>query len=111
MDQALTSRVGRFRDRPVVVALAGVGIVALIELVLILVDPGITRAVPLLLLLVPITITAVVGGWQASVPVALFSGLVYSLSFLAPKGVVRIGLDRGHDHARLVRRRRHRRSA
>jgi len=92
MDPALTSRVRRLRDRPVIVALAGVGIVALIELVLILVDPDITRAVPLLLLLVPITLTAVVGGWKASVPVALFSGLVYSLSFLAPKGVVRIGL-------------------
>ena len=47
---------------------------------------------PLLLLLIPITGAGVVGGWRASVPVALLSGMVYSLAFLAPRGVVRIGL-------------------
>src|SRR3954447_6538749 len=88
----LVSRVRRMRDRPLAVAVAGTAMVAVIELILILADPDVTRGVPLLLLLVPITLTAVVGGWKASVPVALLSGLVYSLAFLAPTGVVRIGL-------------------
>lgn len=89
---ARTSRPPDLRDRPWVVAGAGIALVVVIELVIIVADPEITRAVPLLLLMVPITAAAVLGGWRASLPVALASGTVYSLSFLAPKGVVRIGL-------------------
>ncbi|MEO5899473.1 MAG: ATP-binding protein [Ilumatobacteraceae bacterium] len=80
------------RSRPVVSAALGLFGVAVIDGILIAVDPDITRAVPLLLLLIPVTATSVLGGWRASVPVALVTGSVYSLAFLAPGGVIRIGL-------------------
>ena len=75
----------QLRRRPWLVAVLGTLLVAVIEVMLILVDPDVTRAVPLLLLMIPITATSVVGGWRASVPVALLSGMVYSFAFLAPR--------------------------
>ncbi|MFT3853460.1 MAG: ATP-binding protein [Ilumatobacteraceae bacterium] len=92
MSGPVSTQVVDLRRRPWIVAAAGIALTALIEGVIIATDPEITRAVPLLLLMVPITAASVLGGWRASVPVALVSGMVYSLSFLAPRGVVRIGL-------------------
>jgi K+-sensing histidine kinase KdpD len=80
------------RSRPLVVAAVGLLGVGVIEGILIAIDPHMARAIPLLLLLIPVTATSVAGGWRASVPVAVVTGLVYSLAFLAPRGIIRIGL-------------------
>ncbi len=93
-------RLRELRRRPWLVAVLGTLLVAVIEVTLILLDPDVSRAVPLLLLMIPITASSVVGGWRASVPVALLSGMVYSFAFLAPRGVVHIGLT--EDTATIV---------
>jgi K+-sensing histidine kinase KdpD len=54
-------------------------------------DPHITRAVPLLLLLVPVTVASFIGGWKASVPLAVLTAGVYSFHFIAPIGAIRLG--------------------
>jgi two-component system sensor histidine kinase KdpD len=80
-------------------AVGGIGVLV-VNGAFIAFDADVTRAIPLLLLFVPVTAAGVIGGWRASVPVAVGSGLLYSLAFLAPVGSIRVGLT--EDMATLV---------
>lgn len=84
--------VGRYRSRPTLAALIGIVVAGCVNLVIIIVDPKITKAVPLLVLLVPVMLSSVLGGWRGSVPVAVVTGAVYALAYVAPVGVIRLGL-------------------
>ncbi len=85
----------RFRDlrvRPLVGVVVGLFGVCLIDGILIAIDPTMPRSIPLLLLMIPVTGTSLIGGWKASIPVAVVTGTAYGLAFLAPRGSIRIGL-------------------
>ena len=79
-------------SRPVLGAAVGFGGIALLNAGFAIFDPEVTRAVPLLLLFVPVTISGVLGGWKASVPLAVVTGLAYSFHFVAPTGTIRLGV-------------------
>jgi len=78
--------------RPLFGAAVGFIGIALLNAAFVIFDPHVTRAIPLLLLFVPVTISSVLGGWKASVPLALISGLAYSFHFVAPIGTIRFGV-------------------
>ena len=72
-------------------AAVGFAGVALLNTAFVIFDPEVTRAVPLLLLFIPVTVAGVLGGWKASVPLAIVTGLAYSFHFVAPIGAIRLG--------------------
>ena len=78
--------------RPLLGAAVGLVGVVILNAFFIAFDPQVTRAVPLLLLLVPVTVASVIGGWKASVPLALLTAGVYSFHFVAPIGRISLGL-------------------
>lgn len=82
---------GESRYLPFAGAVIGLTLVVVIDLLFIIFDPKITRAIPELLLLIPVTVASLIGGWKASLPVALLTGAAYSFRFIAPTGVVQIG--------------------
>jgi K+-sensing histidine kinase KdpD len=69
--------------------------VAAINLGFELFDEHVTRTIPLLLLIVPVSIASVLGGWKASVPLAILTGLWYAFHYVAPARSPRIGLTEG----------------
>jgi K+-sensing histidine kinase KdpD len=83
---------GESRNLPLTGAVIGLVLALLIDLPFLIFEPHITRAIPELLLLIPVTVASVIGGWKASLPVALTTGAAYSLHFIAPVGVIQIGL-------------------
>lgn len=85
-------RAAEMRTRPWIGTAIGTGGVLSTVSFFVAFDAHVTRAVPLLLLFIPVTLSGAVGGWRASVPVALGSGLLYSFSFVAPVGAIRLGL-------------------
>jgi K+-sensing histidine kinase KdpD len=84
----------RVADRrlPLLGIVVGLALAAAIDLPFVVFDPNITRAIPELLLLIPVTVASLVSGWKASLPVALLTGAAYSLHFIAPTGVIQLGL-------------------
>jgi K+-sensing histidine kinase KdpD len=86
--------------RPVLGFVIGLIGVAAINLGFEIFDDDVTRAIPLLLLLVPVSTASVVGGWKASVPLAILTGLAYSFQYVAPIGSIRIGVT--EDSASLI---------
>jgi len=78
-------------SRPILGAAVGLAGVVVLNACFIAFDPHITRAVPLLLLLIPVTVASLIGGWKASVPLAVVTACVYSFHFVAPIGVVSLG--------------------
>lgn len=77
--------------RPLVGTAVGLAGIVLLNAAFAIFDPNVTRAIPLLLLFVPVSISGVLGGWKASVPLAVVAGLAYSFHFVAPIGAIRLG--------------------
>jgi two-component system sensor histidine kinase KdpD len=80
-------------SRPILGAAVGLAGVVVLNACFIAFDPHITRAVPMLLLLIPVTVASLIGGWKASVPLAVLTACVYSFHFVAPIGVVSLGYN------------------
>ena len=91
---------GMPKHRPWLGLAVGLFGVAGINFGFVLFDNDVTRAIPLLLLLVPVSIASVIGGWKASVPLAILTGLAYSFQYVAPIGSIRIGVT--EDSASLI---------
>ena len=72
-------------------AVVGFGGAAFLNAGFAIFDPHVSRAIPLLLLFVPVTVSGVLGGWKASVPLAVVAGLSYSFHFVEPIGAIRVG--------------------
>ncbi len=90
-DQLRNPAPGATRNSPLLGVVIGLGLSLAIDLPFVILDPKVTRAIPELLLLIPVTVASLIGGWKASLPVALLTGAAYSLHFVAPTGVIQIG--------------------
>jgi len=91
-DQLRNPPPGASRYMPLMGAVVGLSLAVAIDLLFVVFDPNVARAIPELLLLIPVTVASLIGGWKASLPVALLTGAAYSVRFIAPTGVVQIGL-------------------